>query len=514
MQDAFLRWKQDKQPEVHSPRAYLATIVVRLCMDQLQSARAKREVYVGPWLPEPAGHNPERPDGHGRAPRVAVVRLPAYAGESLPLERAVLVLREVFDYDYPEIARTVDKSEANRRQGFHRARERLADRQSRFESSYELTEKVTEQFMRATTSGDVQELLRLLAADAVSIGDGGGKAAAGLRQIHSRESVSRGFVGNLRKSPPDRQWIEEVNGQPAIAASRGGQPYGVVLLEVPAGQVQVLYSIVNPGQAPKNHHFGRKRIMRNVRPKTRLPVSGNAALAAGALIQLALGVEFVLAGLSKVLHPEFAAQFGQFVAASPAAPVALLSACTAVVVAGLSASIYLIEGGGLPRISGTSVFGSPTAVELLLVPLAIGIAWLEIGRFVALAIRKRQFPIIGNGAGVWSFAHVADVASATLAAIERGAPGVYNVCDDEPTPVAMWLPDLAKAVGARPPWRVPVWLGRLFIGEAGVSMMTLIRGASNAKAKRELGWEPRYATRRDGFRSGLANAPVNAVVSL
>jgi len=130
------------------------------------------------------------------------------------------------------------------------------------------------------------------------------------------------------------------------------------------------------------------------------------------------------------------------------------------------------------------------------------------------AIRKRQFPIVGNGAGVWSFAHVADVASATLAAIERGAPGVYNVCDDEPTPVAMWLPDLAKAVGARPPWRVPVWLGRLFIGEAGVSMMTLIRGASNAKAKRALGWEPRYATWRDGFRSGLANAPVNAVVSL
>jgi len=101
------------------------------------------------------------------------------------------------------------------------------------------------------------------------------------------------------------------------------------------------------------------------------------------------------------------------------------------------------------------------------------------------AIRKRQFPIVGNGAGVWSFAM---------------SP--------------MWLPDLAKTVGARPPWRVPVWLGRLFIGEAGVSMMTLIRGASNAKAKRALGWEPRYATWRDGFRSGLANAPVNAVVSL
>jgi len=121
------------------------------------------------------------------------------------------------------------------------------------------------------------------------------------------------------------------------------------------------------------------------------------------------------------------------------------------------------------------------------------------GGAIVEAIRKRQFPVVGNGAGVWSFAHVADVASATVAAIERGAPGVYNVCDDEPAPVSVWLPELARAIGAKPPWRVPVWLGRLFAGEAGVSMMTRIRGASNAKAKRELGWQPEYATWRDGF---------------
>ena len=136
------------------------------------------------------------------------------------------------------------------------------------------------------------------------------------------------------------------------------------------------------------------------------------------------------------------------------------------------------------------------------------------GGAILEAVRKRQFPIVGSGAGVWSFAHVADVASATLAAIERGAPGIYNICDDEPAPVAAWLPELAKAVGARPPWRVPVWLGRLFIGEAGISMMTRIRGASNGKAKRELGWQPRYASWRDGFRHGLANAPVEAAVWL
>jgi nucleoside-diphosphate-sugar epimerase len=125
------------------------------------------------------------------------------------------------------------------------------------------------------------------------------------------------------------------------------------------------------------------------------------------------------------------------------------------------------------------------------------------GGTIVETIRKRQFPIVGSGAGVWSFAHVVDVASATLAAIERGAPGVYNVCDDEPSAVAVWLPELARLVGAKPPWHVPVWLGRLFVGDPGVSMMTQIRGASNARAKREFGWQPRYASWRSGFRDGM-----------
>ena len=123
-------------------------------------------------------------------------------------------------------------------------------------------------------------------------------------------------------------------------------------------------------------------------------------------------------------------------------------------------------------------------------------------------VRKRQLPIVGDGAGVWSFIHVDDLAQATIAAIERGRPGVYNIVDDDPAPVAIWLPELARAVDAKPPRHVPVWLGRLATGEVGVSMMTQIRGASNAKAKRELGWQPRYKSWRDGFRTGLGNVPL------
>jgi nucleoside-diphosphate-sugar epimerase len=123
---------------------------------------------------------------------------------------------------------------------------------------------------------------------------------------------------------------------------------------------------------------------------------------------------------------------------------------------------------------------------------------------VASLVRKRMFPVIGDGAGMWSFIHIDDAASAAVAAIERGAPGMYNICDDEPAPVRVWLPAFAQAIGAPRPLQIPVWLGRLIVGEVGVSLMTQIRGASNAKAKRELGWAPAYATWRQGFKSGLA----------
>jgi|SoiMethySBSTD1v2_1073268.scaffolds.fasta_scaffold08582_10 nucleoside-diphosphate-sugar epimerase len=113
--------------------------------------------------------------------------------------------------------------------------------------------------------------------------------------------------------------------------------------------------------------------------------------------------------------------------------------------------------------------------------------------------RKRQFPIVGDGAGVWSFIHTADAASATVAAVENGAPGVYNVVDDDPAPASEWIPYLAEVIGAKPPWRIPVWLGRIVAGEVPVTVMTSIRGSSNAKAKRELGWQPRYASWREGF---------------
>jgi nucleoside-diphosphate-sugar epimerase len=119
-------------------------------------------------------------------------------------------------------------------------------------------------------------------------------------------------------------------------------------------------------------------------------------------------------------------------------------------------------------------------------------------------VRKRLMPVIGGGTGIWSFTEITDAAAATVAAINRGAPGVYNVVDSDPAPVAEWLPYLARVAGAKPPFGVPAWLGRLLAGEFVVAYMTSARGSSNEKARKELGWEPQYASWREGFRAWVS----------
>ena len=117
------------------------------------------------------------------------------------------------------------------------------------------------------------------------------------------------------------------------------------------------------------------------------------------------------------------------------------------------------------------------------------------------AVRKRQVPVIGGGTGIWSFIEITDAAAATLAAVEGGAPGIYNIVDDDPAPVAEWVPYLAQVAGAKPPLRMPAWLGRLLAGGFVVAQMTTSRGSSNQKARKELGWVPRYPSWREGFRA-------------
>jgi nucleoside-diphosphate-sugar epimerase len=157
----------------------------------------------------------------------------------------------------------------------------------------------------------------------------------------------------------------------------------------------------------------------------------------------------------------------------------------------LERAVTTIEWGEGLALRYGSFYGPGTGISLA--PDAV----------MAGPIRKRRFPIVGGGGGVWSHVHIEDAAAATAAAVERGQPGIYNVVDDDPAPVREWLPALASALDAKPPRRVPRWLGRLLAGETATAMMTEVRGASNQKAKRELSWQLRYPSWRQGFAQGL-----------
>ncbi|HEX6555482.1 MAG TPA: RNA polymerase sigma-70 factor [Ktedonobacteraceae bacterium] len=248
VQEAFLRWLQASDKEIQSPKAFLSTVVTRLCIDQLRSARAQRELYVGPWLPEPlpTGQRPDLTETAILAESLSFAFLVML--ENLgPLERAVFLLREVFDYDYAEIAAIVGRSEANCRQVLHRAHQHLKQRRPRFEVSREQQERMTSQFLHASLGGDMQGLLSLLAEDVVFAADSGGKVLAGLKPVHGADKVARGVLGGRRFLPPGIQGsIEEVNGQPAIVGYVDGRPFIVVLFSMEGERIRRVYQVVNP----------------------------------------------------------------------------------------------------------------------------------------------------------------------------------------------------------------------------------------------------------------------------
>jgi RNA polymerase sigma-70 factor (ECF subfamily) len=246
VQEAYLRWQRAPQAEVRSPRAYLSAVVTRLCIDQLRSARTQREEYIGPWLPEPLPTEPA-PDAVVIDESLSMAFLVLL--ESLnPTERAVFLLREVFDYDYDEISRLVGKSEANCRQIARRARQSVAARRPRFESSPEQEERLMGSFLEACFGGDMEDLLALLSEDVTFWSDGGGKTRAALNPIHGADKVARFFSGILRKAPPGlvvRRAL--VNGRPGlIGYFEDGRPQSVATFDVAEGSIRAIRLVVNP----------------------------------------------------------------------------------------------------------------------------------------------------------------------------------------------------------------------------------------------------------------------------
>jgi len=260
VQEAYLRWQRASEDEVCSPSAYLSTVVTRLCIDRLRSARVRREQYVGPWLPEPMlGEQAQEIGGEVGLEDTLSMAFLVLLESLTPVERAVFLLREVFDYEYAEIASLVGKSEANCRQISRRARQSVAARRPRFESSPQQEERLMEGFLQASLVGDMQALLQLLSEDVTLYSDGGGKTRAALRPIYGADNVARFLTGILKNIPPGftvRQ--SRVNGRPGLVGYFGdGSPQSVVSIEVAEGSIMAIRLVVNPeklGNVPRLEH--------------------------------------------------------------------------------------------------------------------------------------------------------------------------------------------------------------------------------------------------------------------
>ncbi|MFC6162198.1 RNA polymerase sigma-70 factor [Kribbella jiaozuonensis] len=252
VQEAWLRWAGVDHDEVRDARAYLIRITTRLALNRLREQKARREQYVGPWLPEPLATDDDPEAAVELADSVSMAMLVVLETLS-PLERATFVLREVFDLPYDEIADTLGRSETAVRQLAHRAREHVSARQPRHHVDKARHDEVTMRFMQAAGSGDFDQVVALLAPDAVLISDGGGKKKAALRPIHGADKIARWLFAVIAENPGFEVRMGTLNGEIAYIAYDGDSPDTVAFLKTEDGLINELYLIRNPDKLEHIH---------------------------------------------------------------------------------------------------------------------------------------------------------------------------------------------------------------------------------------------------------------------
>jgi RNA polymerase sigma-70 factor (ECF subfamily) len=253
VQETFIRAQATPFEDLHSPKAYLTTILTRLCIDQLNLARRKREQYVGPWLPEPipTAETPEVADPEKRVETQESISLAflVLLEQLQPFERAVFLLREVFEYEFAEIATMLGKSEAACRRSFSRSKLHLRSHRPRFPASPQTHQQLLKGYFQAVQTGEMTTLMNLLAEDVTLWADGGGKIKqAALNPIHGRDAVARFSLGTKRFWAENwRVELEEINGEAAlIVRTDGGHAFSIFTIEVEQGLIQAIRIIANP----------------------------------------------------------------------------------------------------------------------------------------------------------------------------------------------------------------------------------------------------------------------------
>jgi RNA polymerase sigma-70 factor (ECF subfamily) len=253
-QDAWLRWEQADEDAIRSPEAFLVTVTTRLALDRLRSARARREVYVGPWLPEPLLSDPETPETKVIEAETLSLAVLGALERLNPVERAVLVLRDSFDLEYADIADILERTPANVRQIAKRARDHAGDSSRHRTVSEEERQRLADAFMLASLSGDVERIRDLLAADAIMYSDGGGVVTAARKPIYGADKIARFIVGVQRKEafPADPAFTRVmVNGDPGLRMDSAEHGFlSIIAVEVTDGAIQAVRFFTNPDRFP------------------------------------------------------------------------------------------------------------------------------------------------------------------------------------------------------------------------------------------------------------------------
>ena len=249
LQETFIRWQQAANEEIRSERAFLITIITRLCINELQSARARREEYVGEWLPEPLVTGPESdPLGALKADESLSMAFLLLLERLTPMERAVFLLREVFEYEYEEIAKALGQNEDNCRQILRRAKQHVGEMRRRFDASTREHDDLLKRFIQATRTGEMEGLVELLSSEVVLHTDGGGKAIALAKEVRGAESVAGIILDRMGTTVPKNlvARMTRINGKPGFVSYLNGKPFSAFTVDFRDGLIQTIYIVTNP----------------------------------------------------------------------------------------------------------------------------------------------------------------------------------------------------------------------------------------------------------------------------